>query len=90
MGADGLDGATDRLVGVPEAFEPVAKVDATLADGVESLVGDATGTHLFVEMVVTHVAGPAMRVRDDHDVGYAKFVDGDDKAAHGGVERRDD
>ena len=71
MGADGFDGATDGLMGVFEAFEPVAKVDATLADSVERLVSDATGKHLVVEMVVAHVAGTTMRVRDDHDVGYA-------------------
>ena len=90
MGANGLDGATDGLVGVLEAFEPVPEVDAAFADGVECLVGDATSKHLVMKMVVAHVACTTMRVCDNHDVGYAKFVDGDDKATHGRIECRDD
>ncbi len=90
VGADGLDGAMDRLVGVLEAFEPVSKVDATLADSVERLVSDATGKHLVVEMVVAHVAGTAMRVCHDHDVGNAQLVDGNDEATHGRIECRYD
>ena len=87
MGADGLDGATDGLVGVLKTFKPVAEVNAAFANGGERLVGDATSKHLVVEMVIAHVAGSTMRVRHNHDVGNAQFVDGDDKAAHGRVKR---
>ena len=90
MGLDGLDGFADGGFGVSEAFEPMIKVDATFADGVERFVLDTAHFHDMVKMRVTHVTGAALGMGDHHDLLYAEFIDGDYQAAHGGVEGRDD
>ena len=90
VGFDGLYGLPDGLRRVLESFEPLVEVDAALADGVEGVVGDAAADHLMVEMVIAHVAGAAVAVCHDHDLLNSQLVDGDDEAAHGGVEGGDD
>ena len=76
MGFDGLNGLTDRGRCVLEAFQPLVEVDATLADGVKRFIRHTTGNHLMMEVVVTHVAGSAMRVCHHHDFLYTQLVDG--------------
>ena len=88
VGLDGLDGLADGGRGVLEPLQPVVQVDAALADGVEGFVRHAAGDHLVVEVVVAHVARPAVAVRHHHDLLHAQLVDGDNEAAHRRVEGR--
>ena len=64
------------------------QVNTALLNGVECLIRHTTGNHLVMEMVVTHVAGSTMRVRDHHNLLYAQFIDGDNEATHGRIESR--
>ncbi len=60
MGADNFDSLPDTFLCVLETLQPVVQVNAAFADGVEGLVGNTSGTHFFVAMVATHMAGAAM------------------------------
>ena len=88
MSLDGLHGLSHRFGRVFESLKPCVQVDATLADGVERLLGHPPPYHLVMEMVETHVAGPTIRMSHHHDLLHAQFVDGHDEASHGRVERR--
>ena len=50
---------------------------------------DATLEHQFLHLLAVHVAGTAVGVGDDHDFLYTQFVNGNQEAAHGGVEWTD-
>ena len=50
---------------------------------------DATFEHQFLHLLAVHVAGTAVGVGDDHDFLYTQFVNGNQEAAHGGVEWTD-
>ena len=75
MGLDGLNSLADGGRCVLESFQPLVKVDTTLADGVERFIRHAPCYHFVVEVVIAHVAGSAMRVRDHHNLLYAQFID---------------
>ena len=74
--------------GVGVAVGSSQKVSAAFADSVEGFVCHAAGNHLVVEVVVAHVARPAVAVRHHHDLLHAQLVDGDNEAAHRRVEGR--
>ena len=50
---------------------------------------DATFEHQFLHLLSVHVAGTTVGVGDDHDFLYTQFVNGNQEAAHGGVEWTD-
>ena len=76
MSLDGLNGLTDGGWCILEALQPLVEVNATFADGIECFICHATGNHLMMEVIVTHVAGSAMRVCHHHDFLYTQLVDG--------------
>ncbi len=70
MSLNGLNGLTNGGRCVLEALQPLVEVDATLADGIKRFIRHATSNHLVMEVVITHVAGSAMRVGHHHDFLY--------------------
>lgn len=86
MVGDEVDGFEDGGVGVVEAVKPVFKVDSAVFHEGDVLFVDATLTHEVEHFFSVHTLNSAAGVADDHHFVDAKFVDGDEEGADGGVE----
>ena len=82
MAAYHADGVAHAVFHVGKAGEPVVKVDASVAQGVDAVLGYAEFAGFIQKCVGIHTAHAAVVVGDDHDFGYPQFEYGYQQAAH--------
>ena len=77
-----LDRFLNRSVHVVKSAQPLFKVNATVMDHVDGLLGNTPLLHTLDHRPAVHMLNAAVRMSDHQDRFHSQFIDRDEKTSH--------